>query len=237
VKLRFLVVWGLLLLLCCAGSAQVQSNGASSPIDVSAARVEYTQQDGVEITRFSGDVVFTTARLKVSAAKVELHGSGDKIVADNQVAIYFNDPEENRQGEAQGGHLEYDRTQGYLLITLKPRLKLSLAGESEPEEPREVEIFSEKMELWTETDRALATGKVLIRQPDFEASGEQAEFFLAEEKLVLSGEPQVKRGQNTFRGELITIYIKTGQMNIEGNVTGQVSGESMDEPAAKQPVK
>jgi|YelNatPaOPRAMG01_1025707.scaffolds.fasta_scaffold05169_7 lipopolysaccharide export system protein LptA len=63
--------------------------------------------------------------------------------------------------------------------------------------------------------RVLATGGVVITQGDRKATGEQAEYFAGEGKVVLTGKPQVTGKEGTISGEKITFWRDQEKMDVE----------------------
>ncbi len=67
-----------------------------------------------------------------------------------------------------------------------------------------------------EIERIEASGGVTIEKGGITASGEKAEFYTGEERLVLTGDPKVIEGPNRVEGERITLYLKDGRSIVEG---------------------
>ncbi len=212
--------------------AQEKAGPEAKPVDITAAKVEYSVKNGKDLTRFVGGVTFSADKYKFTADLVEVYQGGDNLVADGKITFFYRDREKQQLLNGKSDHLEYDKVSGYLLTTGSPFIKIEQAEDGNGNsEPRSLEIAAEKIEAWTKEDRALASGRVRITRPGFRSKSEVAEFFLEEEKVVLTGSPEVARKGGSFSGEKITIFIKAGNMIIEGNVRGQVipSEESNDQ--------
>ncbi|MFQ3670508.1 MAG: LptA/OstA family protein [Verrucomicrobiia bacterium] len=65
-------------------------------------------------------------------------------------------------------------------------------------------------------ERILARGNVVIKQGGRASSSRQAEYFLAEKKITLTGDPTVTEGRNQITGTKITIYQDREKMDVEG---------------------
>jgi lipopolysaccharide export system protein LptA len=68
-------------------------------------------------------------------------------------------------------------------------------------------------------ERLVAKGNVTIRQTDKTSSSRQAEYIVAERKIVLTGNPVVSQGANRVSGNTITIFQDSEQMKVEGGRT------------------
>lgn len=61
-----------------------------------------------------------------------------------------------------------------------------------------------------------ALGHVRLVQDDKVASGAKATYYKPQEKVVLSGNPQLWRGESSLKGELITFFLKENRAVVEG---------------------
>ena len=67
-------------------------------------------------------------------------------------------------------------------------------------------------------DKIVATGKVKISRPDGAlAMSEKAVYYENEEKVVLTGSPVVKQGNDFVEGSRITLYLKEERSIVEGS--------------------
>ena len=65
-------------------------------------------------------------------------------------------------------------------------------------------------------DRIVATGAVkIIRAEGGVATGEKAVYFQKGEKLVLTGKPVVKQGEDFVEGDVITLFLKENRSIVE----------------------
>lgn len=78
------------------------------------------------------------------------------------------------------------------------------------------EAGSEKMEL--SIDRIIAMGQVTITRADGgTATAEKATYYQSEEKVVLTGSPIVKQGDDFVEGSTITLFLKEDRSIVEGS--------------------
>ncbi len=61
----------------------------------------------------------------------------------------------------------------------------------------------------------VATGSVLISQDDRKATSENAEYFAAENKVTLTGNPKVETPQGTISGQRITFWQGQEKMDVD----------------------
>ena len=67
-------------------------------------------------------------------------------------------------------------------------------------------------------DKIVATGKVKISRPDGAlAMSEKAVYYENDEKVVLTGRPVVKQGNDFVEGSRITLYLKEKRSTVEGS--------------------
>jgi lipopolysaccharide export system protein LptA len=86
-------------------------------------------------------------------------------------------------------------------------------------------LTSEKLKvLFDETgqkiNQIIATGSVRVTREDLIVISENAVFFNEEQKMVLTGRPQVTTKDNKFSGEKITIFLKEDRIIIDSQVKG-----------------
>jgi lipopolysaccharide export system protein LptA len=65
-------------------------------------------------------------------------------------------------------------------------------------------------------DKIVATGAVkIIRAEGGVATGKKAVFYQKDEKLVLTGKPVVKQGEDFVEGDVITLFLKENRSIVE----------------------
>jgi lipopolysaccharide export system protein LptA len=64
-------------------------------------------------------------------------------------------------------------------------------------------------------DRMIAVGHVFIDEKDHQAESDRAEYYSRESRLVLTGEPVIKKGSNYYSAEIITIDTRTNKVYFE----------------------
>lgn len=67
-------------------------------------------------------------------------------------------------------------------------------------------------------DKIIATGEVRIRQSDRGlATAEKAVYYQSDEKMVLTGNPVVKQGDDFVEGSTITLFLKDNRSVVKGS--------------------
>ncbi len=73
-------------------------------------------------------------------------------------------------------------------------------------------------EAATKIDKIVATGDVkIVRTEGGVATGQKAVYYQLDEKLVLTGKPMVKQGDNSVEGDRITLYLKEDRSVVESS--------------------
>lgn len=65
--------------------------------------------------------------------------------------------------------------------------------------------------------RIVATGQVRVVQEDKVATGQEATYFRARDEIVLVGNPQLWRAENTLKGERIIFNMKDNKVFVESS--------------------
>ncbi len=65
-------------------------------------------------------------------------------------------------------------------------------------------------------ERLVAKGGVEIEQPEKTGKATQVDYIVAEDKIILSGSPEINQSKNKITGNTITIYRKDNRMDIDG---------------------
>lgn len=72
-------------------------------------------------------------------------------------------------------------------------------------------------------DKIVARGAVQVRRTSGgEASAEEAVYYQADEKVVLTGKPVVRQGEDLVEGSKITLFLKENRSIVEGSEENKV---------------
>jgi lipopolysaccharide transport protein LptA len=84
-------------------------------------------------------------------------------------------------------------------------------------------------------DTIVATGDVIINQPDRVTHCGRADYFRDEDKFVLTDQPIIHDHDNTISGPKIIIYRTSQKMEIEGRSTTVIGKDSLGATPTPQP--
>ncbi len=74
-----------------------------------------------------------------------------------------------------------------------------------------------------DVDRVVAEGNVRIVQGDRVATSERADFFRDQERILLTGDPQVTEKGSTVKGHQITLFMKERRAVVQASRSGRVN--------------
>lgn len=74
-----------------------------------------------------------------------------------------------------------------------------------------------------EIEQVIAEGSVRIVQETRVATGEKAILYHLEERIVMTGSPEVRDGDNYVKGQKITIYLNDKRSVVSGGAGGRVN--------------
>lgn len=75
-------------------------------------------------------------------------------------------------------------------------------------------------------ERIFAKGNVRIDQKNKKAEAQEANYFVKEARIVLTGNPKVHEEGKTLQGKIITFYRNTQKTEVEGKTTLVISDPS-----------
>jgi lipopolysaccharide export system protein LptA len=74
-----------------------------------------------------------------------------------------------------------------------------------------------------DVERIVAEGNVRIVQQERVATGDRAEYFRAEERMVMTGSPKVSEGSSSVEGQEIILYLKENRSVVKSGQGGRVN--------------
>ncbi|MDD4932257.1 MAG: LptA/OstA family protein [Methylacidiphilaceae bacterium] len=72
-------------------------------------------------------------------------------------------------------------------------------------------------ETGSQVKRMIARGDAVLEQPKRTGKSSQMEYIVAENKLIMTGNPEVIDDQNHVTGTVITLFRDTDQMQVDGH--------------------
>ncbi|MGD9895463.1 MAG: LptA/OstA family protein [Candidatus Methylacidiphilaceae bacterium] len=87
-------------------------------------------------------------------------------------------------------------------------------------------------ETGNQVKRMIARGDAILEQPKRTGTSSQMEYIVAENKLIMTGNPEVIDDQNHVTGTVITLFRDTDQMQVDGHSKVVLyQGENATQPA------
>ena len=102
------------------------------------------------------------------------------------------------------------------LAAPSPAQTINIGPDGQPSDGGRISIRSDRQEMNEEEGILTAAGRVQITYPahDVTATADQARYFTREEKLILSGNVEIRqRGGNSIRGERL-VYTSRSRMFV-----------------------
>jgi lipopolysaccharide export system protein LptA len=94
--------------------------------------------------------------------------------------------------------------------------KLVVLAVKEKEKPKNAKADAEQSGVINRVDRIEVSGDVKITQGDKLATCDKAVYYRQDQKIILSGNPQVSQGKDVLNGRVITLYLLEERSVIEG---------------------
>lgn len=142
--------------------------------------------DAQALATFTGNVNVAQGEMVMKTAKL--------------LVFYVKDEAAKAGGGKAGGKTGGGKTGGAVAVEATPKASTggALPGGS------------------SEIDRMQASGKVYIKSADQVATSEKADFDMASQIAVLTGNVVMTQGDNVARGEILTIHMDTGLAKLGG---------------------
>lgn len=166
-----------------------------------------------------GNAYLRTETLDINADKIELYGK-DYRFADCSGKVSIHNTKENFLITSE--KLLYDNDRKEATVTGNAILK---------DIDNDMIIKGEYIKSFEETSITLIQIKVRIINEDLVCRSEFAEFNSDLNRLILTGDPVVYKGDDLFKASKISINLDNNDITMEGKVEGNISEEeSEDEP-------
>jgi len=161
--------------------------------------------------------------LRITAARLEADQKEGIIIFSGQVkAIYSN------------ATLYADQLRLYFKTKPAPPKGAAPVSQEKTEKSPLGDLGSEKI------DRIVAKGNVRLVQEDRVATGDEAIYYKDRDEVVLIGNPQLWRAENTLKGERIIFNLTTNKVLVESSPQRRVEAllysQGTSEGKAKQPL-
>lgn len=201
-----LCLWGPL-----AFPQQGEAQSQEESIDFSAGRMSGSMKEGQDYTKLSGNAKIKTSSMEIEADVIELYGKDFRFIK----AVGGVCGVQQEDGLTFScGTMEYDREE-----------KIALFSGSVVLDDRENDVVAKAQRIEYREQDAVA-----LMQVDVELTREDSvstcvfALYRKEEKMLeMTGNPQVVRGQDTFRAQEILFNLDTEEITMIGRVQGSVT--------------
>lgn len=103
------------------------------------------------------------------------------------------------------------------------------------DEKNDVNAKAQRIEYNQNTDIAMIQIDIELQQKDNVCKGAYAIYRKKEKKLELSGNAQIKQGEDTFRAQEITLDMDSQEITLDGRVKGSVVDERKSSKEEEKP--
>ena len=160
--------------------------------------------------------------LHITAARLEADQAKGMVVFSGAVKAVYGD-----------ATLYSDQLQVYFKTKPEPPKGAPKPPQEKAEQSPLGDMGAEKI------DRIVAKGNVRMVQEDRVATGDEATYYQDRDEVVLTGNPQLWRAENTLKGERIIFNLKTNKVLVESSPQRRVEAllysQGTSEGKAKQP--
>ena len=212
----------LLLCLCLwAGAAVPQNSAAQAQVASQEERIEFSagtmsgsMKEGQDYTKLSGNAKIKTEGMEIQADDIELYGRDFRFI--------------KAEGSIQGvqqkdglfftcSSMEYDRQEKIAVFNGNVVLD---------DQENDVVAKAQRIEYREQESLALMQIDVELTQEDSVCTCAFALYRKDEKLLEMTGNPQVRRGEDVFRAQEILFNLDTEEITMVGRVHGSVTEKS-----------
>ena len=187
------------------------------PVPVSAERITFyadnmsgTAGSTSDTTKLEGNAYVRTASMEIAADSITMHGKNFRYI-DAEGTIDGRNLDTKM--EFKCGSMSYDRETK--IATLRDSVHLE-------DTENKVSADAEIIEYNQNTDIAVLQIDITLKQKDNVCNGAYAVYRKKAQMLELSGNSQIKQGEDTFRAQEITLDLNSQEITLNGRVKGSV---------------
>ncbi len=197
----------------CACLLCVAAGAFPEKISFSADSMNGVVGDKSDSTELRGNAYVLTESMEISADSIKMEGKEFRYI---EAAGAVKGKNSESELEFECGKLRYDREtkvaelfENVNLIDVK----------------NNVNATAQMIEYRQNTDIAIIQINIELKQKDNICNGAYAVYRKKEQLLDLSGNAQIKQGDDTFRAQAITLNLDTQEITLDGHVKGSVIDE------------
>ena len=179
----------------------------------SANSLSGTIGDKSDSTTLSGEAYVLTDTMEISADSISMYGKDFRYI-EASGKIKGKNMESELEFTCEKMH--YDRETKIAKLSNNVTLI---------DEKNDVNAKAQLIEYNQNTDIAVIQIDIELKQKDNVCKGAYAIYRKKEQKLELSGNAQIKQGEDTFRAQEITLDLDSQEITLDGRVKGSVVDE------------
>ncbi len=191
-------------------------------ITFSADSMSGTVGDKSDSTTLTGEAYVLTDTMEISADVISMSGKDFRYI-DAAGSIKGKNTESKM--EFSCGRMKYDR---------ETKIAQLMDNVSLTDTANDVQAKAQMIEYNQDTDIAVMQIEIELKQKDNTCTGAYAVYRKADQILELSGNAQIKQGQDTFRAQEITLNLDSQEITLDGRVKGSVIDERKSEPKPEE---
>lgn len=183
----------------------------------SADSMTGTVGDTSDSTTLSGEAYVLTESMEISADKIMLFGEEFRFI--------------EAEGAITGKNMEAELEFTCDKLTYDRQTKIAHLGENVhlTDVKNNVTAKAQHIEYNQNTDIAIMQIDIELTQKDNICTGVYAVYRKNEQLLELSGNAQIKQGNDTFRAQEITLDLDSQEITLDGRVKGSIEDGRADE--------
>lgn len=164
-------------------------------------------------TTLEGEAYVLTESMEISADSISMSGKDFRYI---EASGSIKGKNMESELEFTCGKMHYDRETK--IAKLSENVNLI-------DQKNDVNAKAQLIEYNQNTDIAVIQIEIELTQKDNVCKGAYAVYRKAEQKLELSGNAQIKQGDDTFRAQEITLDLDSQEIYLDGRVKGSVTDE------------
>lgn len=186
-------------------------------ISFSAGSMKGTVGDKSDVTELSGGAYVLTESMEISADSIKMSGKDFRFI---EAAGTVKGKNSEAELEFECGSLKYDR---------ETKIAELFDSVSLTDVKNNVTATAQMIEYNQTSDIAVMQMEIELKQKDNVCKGAYAVYRKKDQMLELSGNAQIKQGDDSFRAQEIILNLDSQEITLDGRVKGSVVDERKPE--------
>ncbi|HAH63018.1 MAG TPA: organic solvent tolerance protein OstA [Treponema sp.] len=174
-----------------------------------------------DTTKLDGNAYVRTASMEIAADSITMSGKNFRYI---DAVGNIDGKNLDTKMEFKCSRMSYDRETK--IATLKDDVHLD-------DTENNVSADAQIIEYNQNTDTAVLQIDITLKQKDNVCNGAYAVYRKKAQMLELSGNSQIKQGEDTFRAQEITLNLDTQEITLDGRVKGSVIDDKSTKDSGK----